>query len=709
MAKDGSLLFDTKIDDSGFNAGTVAMGSVLGNFATKAIEKLVGVGSAVIDLGSAFETSLAKLSTIADTDAVSIGQFSDELKDLSGATGVAAADLANVAYNAISAGASTEDAMKMVESSTKLAVAGFTDADSALSVLTTAMNAYGDSAGTVEEISGSLIAVQNLGVTTVGELSSSIGKAIATGSAYGVNLGNIESAYISMTKSGINTAESTTYLSSMMKELGDSGKDVAKIVQEKTGKSFGQLMAEGSSLADVLGIIYESTGNNAEAMMNLWGSAEAGKAANAILNQGLETFNDNLQTVTNSADATDAAYAKMADTFEMKSARLKETAKNVGITVYEGIASPLADLAQVGIDSINTLIDGFNEGGVEGLADAGLSLMEDLAESISEALPIVVEKSIDIITDLGNGLIENAPMLIERAGGIVLTLLKGIGEAAPMLILGAGDLIISLVTGLIKNLPKIIESAVSIVLQIKNTLKQNYYTIISAGIELLGKLAAGIIKAVPQLLGKIPDIISGIKRAFTSINWGETGINIVKGIANGIAKGASHIISAVSNVAKNALDTFKAKLGIHSPSKKFEDESEWIPEGSARGIENKAHVVTDAIDDMSNDMMSRLDADAMVSRMNGAFDSIQSSAYNRSSTGCNDISGRSNESNLYRKIEELLEEIEEQRRQIKKLSERPIVVENILDGEKIGKISYTQVTKEQKKESSLQKLINGEL
>ena len=102
---------------------------------------ITALGGASIVAGSQFETSLAQLSTIADTDAVSISQFSDELKALSSQTGQSASDLALVAYNAISAGTDTKDAMQMVKTATDLATGGFTSTDAALSVLTTTINA----------------------------------------------------------------------------------------------------------------------------------------------------------------------------------------------------------------------------------------------------------------------------------------------------------------------------------------------------------------------------------------------------------------------------------------------------------------------------------------------------------------------------------------------------------------------------------------
>jgi TP901 family phage tail tape measure protein len=309
--------------------------------------------------GEAFETSIAKLQTIAGGDMIDTLQ--SEVMELSNNTGTLADSLSDVAYNAISSGTAVEESVDMAKTASELAVAGFTDSSSALSVLTTAINAYGEEAGTAEEISDSLIQVQNLGVTTVAELAAQMGKAIASASAYNVSLGNLESAYISTTKAGINTAESTTYISSMLKELGDSGTDVSNIITQQTGMSFGQLMSSGASLADVLDILYESVNGDGEALMNLWSSAEAGKAANAILSQGLEEFNENLNAVEDSANATADAYAIMADTTEYAHDKMDNAASNLQITIGSVLNPSLKDLYNQGAGILENAQEFANE------------------------------------------------------------------------------------------------------------------------------------------------------------------------------------------------------------------------------------------------------------------------------------------------------------------------------------------------------------
>lgn len=334
---DGSLLFDTKLDETGIESG---LSSLKKTIAALGIGKILkDVSQQVWEVGSSFETSFSKASTLFGDVSVDTVNLKNKIADMSKQTGISAEELNETLYQAMSAGIPvTEDmgtALAAVQTAAKLSVGGFTSSSTAMSGVTTAINAYGLSADDASRIADEFILVQNKGVTTVDELASNMGRAISTGSAYGVNLENLNAAYISLTKGGISTAESTTYLSSMMNELGDSGSDVGKVLQEKTGMSFSQLMDNGYSLADVLDILMASVDGDSSALMNLWGSAEAGKAANAILTQGTDNFRQSLDDLGNSSGTTEDAYSTMMDTADGKMKQVKETANDLFIKVFE--------------------------------------------------------------------------------------------------------------------------------------------------------------------------------------------------------------------------------------------------------------------------------------------------------------------------------------------------------------------------------------
>lgn len=313
------------------------------------------------DAATRFETTTAKLSTIAEGAGVSLEKLRAESLEASSDMATFAGNITEAAYDAISAGVNVEKSVYAASTATELAKAGFTNTNDALSVLTTTVNAYKMEVDDMTQISDSLIVTQNRGVLTVDQLAQSMGKGIASASAYNVDLYNLEAGYISLTKNGIACAESTTYMSAMFKELGDAESDVAEIITNKTGYSFGQLMGQGYSLADVLDILYDSVNGDAEALMNLWGSAEAGKASNAIVSQGLETFNDNLVAVQNSAGATAEAFEKMADTTEFAEERMNVAAENLKIAIGTQLNESLEEVYETGADILDAVTEFVNE------------------------------------------------------------------------------------------------------------------------------------------------------------------------------------------------------------------------------------------------------------------------------------------------------------------------------------------------------------
>lgn len=315
--------------------------SVLAAGAAATAAALIAIGSAAITASSQFESAFAKTQTIMDTAVMSASDMRSEILDLSRDSAMAATDVSEAVYQAISGSVATKDATAFVNQANQLAVAGFTSLTNATDVLTTTLNSYKLEASSVGGVSNVLIQTQNLGKTSVDELSASMGRAISTGSAYGVNLQNLATGYVELTRSGIATSEATTYLSGMLNELGDAGSKVGTIIQEQTGQSFGQLMADGWSLGDVLQVLSDSVDGNAEALMGLWSSQEAGKASNAIMTQGIADFNAVVaqmdKEMSGATGTTEKAYKTMTNTSEFIDKQLSNSVNNLAIAFGDGL------------------------------------------------------------------------------------------------------------------------------------------------------------------------------------------------------------------------------------------------------------------------------------------------------------------------------------------------------------------------------------
>ena len=225
----------------------------------------------------------------------------------------------------------------------------------------------------------------------------------------------------------------------------------------------------------------------------------------------------------------------------------------------------------------------------------GLTMITNLLQGIVQALPQIASTAVTVLTTLLDGLSAQLPQLIPIGINAVLNLVQGILNNLPQIIDSGLKLILGLAQGLINALPDLVGKAPILIGQLVGGIINRLPQILQAGVQLLGALANGFISSVPRLIGSIPGMVGQIMHGFTSVNWGSVGLNIITGIATGIAGAAGRLVTAAVNAATNALDWVKRKLGIHSPSRVFRDQvGEMIGEGMAVGIDESASKVKKA-------------------------------------------------------------------------------------------------------------------
>lgn len=379
-------------------------------------------GTALTKMAWDFEDGMAKVSTIADTTEVPISDLEKQIKQLSDSTGVEAGEIAENVYNAISAGQKTGDAVNFVSKATDLARAGFAETGDALDVLSTIMNAYGLEASEVDKVSNDLIMTQNLGKTTVAELSSSMGKVIPTAKSTGVNLDELCGAYAVMTSNGVATAETTTYLNSMLNELGKQGSTAANAFAAGTehikegGLTMAEAMEQGWSLSDVLSVLDEQAAASGTSINNMFSSAEAGKAAN-ILWDNAEKFNGAVEEIQGSTTATSDALGNLETSghkTEVAINQIKNAGLEFGQTISAMLAPALQKLAEY-IRNAKEKLDGMDDGQKQAIVTIGL-----IVAAIGPAL-VIIGKVITAVGTVATGV----GSLVGFVGGTVVPLITG--------------------------------------------------------------------------------------------------------------------------------------------------------------------------------------------------------------------------------------------------------------------------------------------
>lgn len=444
-------------DPAGAAAGT-SVGKQLGSYAVKAVAAL-GVGKAISDSiskGMNFETSMAKANTLFSGTSEEFSKLQSQILDISSSTGMAASELAEAAYSAESASVPMGNLGSMIEASSKLAVSGFTDVDTALSATAKTMNAYGmmsddvaETQANMDKVQKVLIQTQNKGITTVGELGASLAQVTPTAAAANVSFEQVGAALALMTAQGTPTAQATTQLRSAIAELEKEGTQASEALKEAAkgteyaGMSFVDMMDAGADLGDVMGMLQDYADESGVSMLDLWSSIEGGNAAMAIA-KDVSAFDEDLAAMATEADVVGDAYETMSDTVSHKMEEVKRSLENIGISAFtevadgllgvldsaseilEDVTPALGDLGGAFMDMAGSAVDSFAE--LWGI-DEDLSATEKTAEVLKTA----IEGLADVFEFASDHMDQIVPVLTTLAGAFMLThgpiggIVKGVG------------------------------------------------------------------------------------------------------------------------------------------------------------------------------------------------------------------------------------------------------------------------------------------
>jgi len=188
---------------------------------------LAAAGAAVVTLGKYFsdaatragelEAAMAEVRTLTNAMPKEQRILTNQVRDLSVKFGQLDTTMAKAAYNITSAGfGDSAEMLALLEVSAKAAIAGITDVNTAATLLTQSLNAYGAGADEAAKYSDILFATVKGGVTTFPELAANLGKVTGIAATAGITFEEVAAAIAVMTQKGINTAEATTALNALI-------------------------------------------------------------------------------------------------------------------------------------------------------------------------------------------------------------------------------------------------------------------------------------------------------------------------------------------------------------------------------------------------------------------------------------------------------------------------------------------------------------
>lgn len=489
MGYDGSLKFDTKIDESGFNTG-------IGKISSIAKKGLAVTAAAVAGTAAAFGAvtkqaldSVAKLEqNVGGIETLFKKSASDVIKN------------ANNAYK--TAGISANSYMQNVTSF---------------------------SAALLQGLGGDTKKAADMADMAMRDMSDNANK-------MGTDMETIIQTYQSLSRGNY------AMLDNLKLGYGGTKKELERLIQD-AAKFDKSVDANSTSYANIVKAVHAVqkemgiTGTTAkEASTTIEGSMNAAKAA-------WDNFLNGSGDASQLADTIEVMMENIGR-------NLGEIIPRLAKTIPELVVAMAPGMTEAGGKIVSGMCRGIEQNTPVLLAKAS-RMVSNILNGIIQAIPNLVKTGNTIVKSLGDGISSALPGLIPKTVEILAKLALGFIQAMPQMITTGIQIITSLAQGIINSIPLLIEYIPQIINRFCAAFDTGLFQIIGAGIKIIGNLVVGIVQAIPTLISALPQIALAIFNVFTHINLFSAGKALITNLKNGILSTKEGLLKSFGDLTKS--------------------------------------------------------------------------------------------------------------------------------------------------------------
>ena len=564
---DGTLKFDTRIDESGFNEGTQSIGNSAKkgmSIVTKAFAAgtaaISAGGLAVIKMGSDFEAQMSRVKAISGATQEDFQKLRDQALQLGADTSFSASQAAEGMENLAAAGFSVTETMEAMPGLLDLAAASGEDLSASSDIAASAIRGFGLEASEAAHVADVLAANANMTNSSVAQTGEALKYIAPVARAAGISLEETSAAIGLMANAGIQGSQAGTTLRGALSRLSKPTDDMCQVM-DQLGLEFYDSEGKMKSLHDQIQMLQKATKGMTDeqrnnALVTLYGQ-ESLSGMLALINEGP----DSLDKLTKSFQECDGiakeTAATMQDNFQGAFEQMTGSLETLAIRLYDSVSEPLKNLAILGTDAINQLTEGLQTNGVPGMAMAGANIVGSLISSFLTQAPLLLSQGMTMVAQLSQGLVTGIPNLISSALTMVQTFATNLANQAPVIIQKGFEMLSNLVQGILNALPVMIQQLPQIITTFANIINDNFPTILMKGAELLLQFIKGILSAIPTLIANIPQIIQAIISVILAYNWLNLGKQIIQFFGNGISKMVSFVSSRAGGIFNTVVNALK--------------------------------------------------------------------------------------------------------------------------------------------------------
>ncbi len=532
-----------------------------------------------VKAGLTFDSAMSDVAAASGATGAQYDALRDKAVEMGAKTKFSATESAQALSQMAAAGWKTGDMLGGIEGVMNLAAASGESLASASGLVTGTLDAFGLTAADCARVADVLAAASGSAGTGVSQMAEAFKAAGPAAGEMGFSMEDTAAAIALMVSGGIGASEA-----------GESLKAVMQGLTQPTAEAEAALASLGISITDGQGNMKSLQEIMLQMREGFSGLTEAEQASYAAMLGGQEAASGLLAIV----GASDAEFAKFTAAVQNADGAAQEMAAAVSdnlagdITLFQNavmgaqvaisdqLAPALRDFVSLGTQSVASMTEAFQAGGLEGLASAVNDEMGKWVEAILAFAPEVVEVGsnlVQVLTDMAPDLIDAAaeliagiaysladalPVLLPELVNLLMGIAQALLDNSPLLLDAAGQLILALGEGLIASLPILIDALPALIAGIVEFLLNSIGQIVEVGSQLLTAIAEALPEIITGIAQIVPDIISGLIDALTdSIPLlVEAGIDlllalvmdlpqIVEGIANAVPRIIDGVVSAV--------------------------------------------------------------------------------------------------------------------------------------------------------------------
>lgn len=407
MALDGTLIFGTDIDDSGFEKGisslTVAAGTAIGNIAANMVSQISAavaeIPAKMVEVGSGFEASMSQVAaTMGITSAAAeFDVLSDAAKEMGEATKFSASQAGEALNYLALAGYDAEKAVNALPTVLNVAAAGGMELAAASDMVTDAMSALGLETSQMADFSDKLAVTAQKSNTSVAQLGEAILTVGGTAKNLAGGVTEMNTVLGILADNGIKGAEGGTALRNVILSLTAPTSKAAGVIDD-LGLAVFDNEGKMRSLQDIIYDLNDALSTMTDAdksqvLSDIFNKVDL-KSVNALLGTSMERFDELSGYIDNCSGAAADMAVTMDDNLKGDLTIMQSALEGLGITAYEKFQTPMRDAVQSVTEDIGTLSQSISGGELsesfEKLSTVASDCIASIADGVANTLPKVI-------------------------------------------------------------------------------------------------------------------------------------------------------------------------------------------------------------------------------------------------------------------------------------------------------------------------------